>query len=137
MIESTPKNPLITVITPAHNVEAFVGETIESVLAQTATDFEMIIVDDGSRDRTVEVVDRFAKRDGRIVLIQTANRGVSSARNTAMSRARGQYFALLDADDIWHPTLLAEQLAILEEQSEFSHSGAGRLPPFPNSRSTF
>jgi hypothetical protein len=108
------------VITPAHNVVPFVGETIESVLGQTAASFEMIIVDDGSRDRTAEVVDRFAKRDGRIVLIQTANRGVSSARNTAMSHARGQYFALLDADDIWHPTFLAEQLAMLEARPEIA-----------------
>jgi len=110
--------PLVTVITPAYNVEPFVGETIESVLAQTMPDFEMIVVDDGSRDRTAEVVRGFS--DVRVSLIQTPNQGVSSARNAAMARARGRYFALLDADDIWDKTFLAEQLTVFEKQPEFS-----------------
>ena len=120
MSNSAALNPLVSVITPAYNVAPFVGQAIESVLAQTMADFEMIVVDDGSGDGTSDVVRTFAERDTRIVLVQSANRGVSTARNTAMPRARGRYFAFLDADDIWDRMFLAHTLAILGDHPGFS-----------------
>lgn len=98
---------------PAYNVEPFIGEAIESVLAQTYTDYELLIVDDGATDGTRLVAERAAARDRRIQLIVQENRGLPAARNAALRRSRGEYIALLDSDDIWTPGFLAAQMAIL------------------------
>ena len=103
----------VSIITPCYNGERFLAETVESVLGQTYADWELWIVDDGSRDRTAEIAASYAERDSRIRLIRQANGGAASARNNAMRRAEGQYIALLDADDLWEPEFLERQLAFM------------------------
>lgn len=102
---------MISVILPVYNGEAFVGQAIQSVLDQTSPRWEMVIVNDGSRDGTQGVLEQFAARDSRIRILQQENAGVSAARNAAMAAARGEYLAFLDADDLWYP----EHLATLEQ----------------------
>jgi glycosyltransferase involved in cell wall biosynthesis len=103
---------------PAYNVEPYVGDAIRSALAQTWADFELIVVDDGSRDGTAEIVKAMAREDPRIQFLQQANRGLAGARNSAMRAARGEFFALLDSDDLWEPEFLAEQLAVLRDRPD-------------------
>lgn len=111
------KTGLVSIITPMYKGAAFVGETIESVQAQSYTDWEMIIVDDCSPDdgAGIAVVKQYAEKDPRIVLIESPeNRGSSGARNIALRAAKGAYVAFLDSDDLWHPEFLAKQLAFLQ-----------------------
>lgn len=100
----------ISVIIPLYNKEHFVAKTLESVLSQTYQDFEVIIIDDGSTDHSVEVVSSYD--DSRIKIIKQPNRGVSSARNHGIQIAKGEYISFLDADDIWYPTFLEEMLEL-------------------------
>jgi glycosyltransferase involved in cell wall biosynthesis len=106
--------PTVSVIIPAYNAAAHIGRTLESLRAQTWADFEAIIVDDGSKDDTAEVVCAMVKRDARFRLIQQSNGGVAAARNRAIAEARGRYLANLDADDMWRPTFLERTIAVLE-----------------------
>ncbi|HEX6463960.1 MAG TPA: glycosyltransferase family A protein [Vicinamibacterales bacterium] len=110
--------PTVSVIMPAYNVAPYVGDAIRSALAQTFTDFELIVVDDGSKDGTAAVVKELALRDARIKLVQQSNRGLAGARNSGLRASRGEFLALLDSDDLWEPTFLAEQLAILAAHAE-------------------
>ena len=110
--------PAVSIVMPAYNVEPYVGEAIRSALAQTYSDFELIVVDDGSKDGTADVVRRRAREDPRIHLVQHANRGLAGARNSALRAARGAFIALLDSDDLWEPDFLAEQMAILEARPD-------------------
>ena len=112
------KNPKVSIITPMWNGAALVGATIESVLAQTFTDWEMIVVDDASPDGGAgcKVVEEFSARDARIKLIASKiNKGSSGARNEAMRVASGRYLAFLDSDDIWHPEYLSTMMRRIEE----------------------
>lgn len=108
--------PTVSVITAAYNAERFIGETIQSVLSQTFTDFEYIIVDDGSTDNTAQIIKSFPK----VEYIYQVNQGVAAARNTALALASGKYIAVLDADDVWLPEKLFCQV---EELSR--HQSAG------------
>ena len=110
--------PSVSVIMPAYNVEPYVRGAIRSALAQTYTNFEVIVVDDGSRDGTADAVREASKEDSRVRLVQQPNRGLAGARNTALRAARGEYFALLDSDDLWEPQFLAEQMAVLEARPD-------------------
>ena len=110
--------PSVSVVMPAYNVAPYIGEAIRSALAQTHTDLELIVVDDGSKDETANIVREFAHSDKRVHLVQQPNRGLAGARNTALRAATGDYLALLDSDDVWEPEFLAEQLAILEARPE-------------------
>lgn len=94
-----------SVVIPLYNKEALIGRTLESVLAQSYRDFEIVVVDDGSRDGSADVVKSFA--DPRIRLIHKENAGVSAARNRGIAEARGEFIALLDGDDIWKPDYLS------------------------------
>lgn len=105
---------LVSIITPCYNGERFIAETIESVIGQTYAQWEMIVVDDGSRDGTAEIVKRFARGDDRIRLIRQGNSGTARARNAAMRQAEGRYIALLDADDVWEKDFLEKQLAFMK-----------------------
>lgn len=96
--------PCVSVVMPVYNVEAYVAEAIQSVLAQTFTDFELIIVDDGGSDASLEICRSF--RDPRISIVSQRNRGLAGARNTGIAAARGEYVALLDSDDRWLPEKL-------------------------------
>ena len=104
----------VSVITPAWNAAAYIGETIASVRAQTMTDWEWLIVDDGSTDDTVAIVRDAAATDARIRLIQQPNAGPSAARNRAMRHASGRWFVFLDSDDGWSPRFLETQLALFQ-----------------------
>lgn len=107
--------PLVSIIIPAYNAEATIGEALASALAQTYAALEVIIVDDGSGDRTAEIVEEVAARDRRVTLLRQQNRGVAAARNRAIEHARGEYIAPLDADDVWAPEKLAAQVQRMEQ----------------------
>lgn len=110
------KEKLVSIITPMHNAEKFVARTIESVQKQTYTDWEMIIVDDGSSDGSADIVQTYAKSDTRIHYKRLdQNAGVAQARNIAIQSAVGRYIAFLDSDDIWKPDKLRRQLALMQE----------------------
>ncbi|HEX7016447.1 MAG TPA: glycosyltransferase family 2 protein [Cyclobacteriaceae bacterium] len=93
---------LISIILPCYNCQDYIGQAIHSVLRQSYEDWELLIVDDGSTDRSPEIIQQYAATDARIRVITQPNGGVSRARNAALAEARGEYVALLDADD-WLP----------------------------------
>lgn len=107
---------LVSIITPSYNAEKLIGRTIESVLAQSYQNWEMIVVDDCSKDGTREVVKAYAEQDPRIRLLSLdKNNGAPAApRNMGVREAKGEWIALLDADDIWHPRKLELQLEVLQ-----------------------
>jgi teichuronic acid biosynthesis glycosyltransferase TuaG len=106
------KDKLVSIIVPAYRAAAYIGRTIDSVLAQTYRDWEMLIVDDCSPDETREVVAQWAARDSRIQLIVLErNGGPAAARNAALQRASGRWIAFLDSDDMWLPAKLERSLA--------------------------
>jgi teichuronic acid biosynthesis glycosyltransferase TuaG len=105
------KNYLISIITPSYNSSKFIPDTLNSVLAQTYQNWEMIIVDDVSNDNSIEVIEEYLKKDSRIKLVQLKNNsGAAVARNTAINAAEGRFIAFLDSDDLWMPTKLEKQL---------------------------
>lgn len=103
----------ITVIVPTYNSARFIGEALDSILAQTLPPKQIIIVDDGSTDNTAQVVGRY--KDRRIQYIREAHSGVASARNTGLDAARGEYITFLDADDRWRPIFVETMHAYLSE----------------------
>ena len=109
---STP--PRVSVLVAAYNGEAFVGEALASLGAQTFRDFEVIVVDDGSTDGTAALVAKLATRDERFRLIRQANGGTQAARNAALAGARGAWVALLDQDDVWLPQKLEAQITLAD-----------------------
>lgn len=111
--------PRVTVLMPVFNRERFVDEAIESVVAQEFADFELLIVDDGSTDRTPEMLRAWAERDARVVVITSpVNQGIPGALNLGLAHARGAYVARLDSDDLLMPRRLAAQAAVLDEHPE-------------------
>jgi glycosyltransferase involved in cell wall biosynthesis len=111
---TSQKRPRVTVITPAFNVDRYIGEAIDSVLNQSFSDFEYLIVDDGSGDRTVAEARQRISRDSRARLITQNHAGPAAARNNGIMQARGDYISFLDSDDRWHPKFLEKQLHLLE-----------------------
>jgi len=108
--------PTISVITPAYNAEQTIVETIVSVQQQTFADFELIVVDDGSTDRTLELL--YTVKEPRLKVFSCENYGVSVARNYGIARATGEFIAFLDADDLWTTNKLELQLAALQQHPE-------------------
>lgn len=109
-------NPNVSVIIPTYNRSKYIKESLDSVLAQTYKDFEIIVVDDGSKDNTRGIVESYIKRfPGKIKYIYQENRGVAAARNKALENAAGRYIALLDSDDIWFPEILSCQVNKFEQ----------------------
>ena len=106
----------ISVTMPAYNAARTVGVAVDSVLAQTFHDFELIVIDDGSHDETAEIVE--TRSDPRVSCIRTMNGGVSVARNRGMEQASGSYVAFLDADDAWQPEKLELQHALLKQRPD-------------------
>jgi glycosyltransferase involved in cell wall biosynthesis len=111
------KTPAITVLMPAYNAARYIGEAIASVLQQTFTDFELLIVNDGSTDDTQDIINSF--NDERIVVINQVNRGVADALNTGLKYARAPYIARFDADDICYPYRLEKQIRFLQDNPEY------------------
>lgn len=132
--------PKVTVVVPCFNMGEFLAEAVGSVLAQTFTDFELIVVDDGSDDPgTKEVLEKL--RVAGIRVLSTENRGVACARNHGIRAARGSYLVALDADDVLEPSFLAKTVQVMEEDPEVgivgcdagltgAASGVLRLPEF-------
>lgn len=109
------KTPIVSVIMPAYNAERFVEAAIRSVMAQTITDWELLVLEDGSTDGTALVVQKLAQEDHRIhFLPNVSNMGVARTRNRGLDLCRGRYIALLDSDDIWLPDKLEKQLELAE-----------------------
>lgn len=108
--------PLVSVIIPAYNHERWIAETLESVFNQTLTDFELIVVDDGSKDRTVEIVAGF--QDKRLTLVRQKNRGTAAAINRGLNLSRGRYVAILNSDDLFKPERLKVLVELLESRPE-------------------
>ena len=108
-------NPMLSVIVPIYQVEAYLPRCLDSILAQTRGDFELILVDDGSTDRCAEIMADYARRDGRIRQVHKQNGGLSSARNAGMDMARGKYLLFVDSDDYIAPELVADAVRTAEE----------------------
>lgn len=110
--------PRVSVVIPAYNSENTIQATIKSVLKQTLSDFEIIVIDDGSQDLTVEVASQIS--DSRIKLFSYDNAGVATARNRGIEKAAGEYIAFLDADDLWTANKLESQLQALQNNPDAS-----------------
>lgn len=95
----TGGNPLISVIVPCYKVERYLPKCIDSILRQTYKNLEVILVDDGSPDRSGEICDTYATKDSRIVVIHKANGGLSDARNVGIDQAKGEWITFIDSDD--------------------------------------
>jgi len=123
-MEESSNTSLVTIVTPMYNSAGYISETIESVLQQTYQNWEMILVDDCSSDKSVEIVKRYMERDPRIHLIELKdNSGGAVARNAAINAAKGRYIAFLDSDDLWREDKLSEQVKFMSENDvKFSYS---------------
>jgi glycosyltransferase involved in cell wall biosynthesis len=121
--------PKVSVIIPTYNSANYLPEAIESVLAQTYKDFEIIVVDDGSTDNTQEVVVPYLDR---IIFLEVPNGGPAKARNHAIRESSSEYVAFLDADDIWYPDKLDRQITVFSENQHYSlvHSDASYTRTF-------
>ena len=107
---------LVSVVVPVYNVELYISQTIQSVLQQTYNNFELLIIDDQSPDRSVAICQQF--EDSRIRIISQKNRGLAGARNTGIREAKGDYIAFLDGDDLWLPEKLAQHVQHLEAEPQ-------------------
>ena len=109
--------PQISVIVPVYNVEKYLHRCVDSILAQTFTDFELILVDDGSPDKCGAICDEYARKDARIRVIHKKNGGVSSARNAALDATQGEYIAFCDSDDYWDSSYLEKTIAAFSDET--------------------
>lgn len=108
------QQPMVSVIVPAYNVERYVQRALESIQRQTLTDFEMLVVDDGSTDRTGDIIHGLTRHDQRIVDFHQQNGGAPAARNLALDRAKGKYVFFMDADDWAEPHMLQDMVSLAE-----------------------
>lgn len=115
---------MVSIITPAYNSEKFIAETIQSVLAQTYQNWELLIVDDCSTDKTAEIISRFQEQDSRIkYFYNSTNKGSAVSRNIALQKASGRWIAFLDSDDLWHPEKLEKQIEFMKKNNyRFSYT---------------
>lgn len=112
------KQPLVSIITPSYNSKRFIVKTIESVKSQTYQNFELLIVDDCSKDGSFEYIKEYVGEDAKVKVFQLEkNSGAALARNYGIQRANGKYLAFLDSDDLWHPQKLEKQVAFMEQHN--------------------
>ena len=116
--------PAVTVLMPVYNAERFVAKTLDSVLAQTFTDFEFLIINDGSTDRSTEILQDYARRDARIWLVSRPNTGYVAALNEGLGLARGEFVARIDADDLADPRRLELQVARMRAEPQLVALGS-------------
>lgn len=109
--------PRFSIVVPVYNVEQYLERCIKSILDQTYSDFELLLVDDGSTDKSAEICDNYALTDGRVIVIHKDNGGVSTARNAGIEKARGEYITFCDGDDYYKPNLLATVASYLSDDS--------------------
>lgn len=115
--------PKISVIVPVYNVEKYLHECVDSILAQTFTDFELILVDDGSQDNSGAICNEYANKDNRITVIHQENQGQAAARNNAVAIAKGDWINFVDSDDLIHPQMLEILYSAVDENTGISMCG--------------
>src|SRR5690606_10832622 len=103
-------NGLVSIVMPCYNAEKYITETVNSVINQTYKNWELIIVNDGSTDNSLNMIKEFAANDNRISFIDKSNSGVSDSRNKGLEKAKGEYIAFLDADDTWELNNLEDKI---------------------------
>ncbi|HEV8430614.1 MAG TPA: glycosyltransferase [Pyrinomonadaceae bacterium] len=109
--------PLVSVIMPAYNTETYIGDSIQSVRNQTYRNWELLVVDDGSTDKTAEIIRSFAAQDSRVKYVFQQNGRQAKARNTGIEKSSGTLLAFLDSDDLWLPEKLERQLQVMDEMN--------------------
>ena len=109
---------LVTVLMAAYNAESYLLETLESILAQTYYNFEFLIINDGSEDKTLSILKRYEGKDSRVRVITIENRGLVKSLNTGLNEAKGKYIARIDADDVAFPNRIERQVFFLQENPE-------------------
>lgn len=122
---------MVSIIVPVYNVEDRIGKCIESILAQTFRDFELILIDDGSKDHSLDVCKQYEKKDSRIRLLTQENSGVSATRNRGIQCAKGEYIEFVDSDDYIAPTMVASLVEAIE-QTQADMAVCGILKEFPD-----
>src|SRR5438045_3065304 len=120
-------SPAVTVLMPVYNADRFVAQTVDSILAQTFADFEVLIINDGSTDRSLEILQDYTRRDDRIRLISRPNTGYVVALNEGLALARGEFIARIDADDLADPRRLELQVERMRREPELVALGSGAL----------
>jgi len=115
--------PRVSVVMPVYNCGPYVAATVQSILAQTLTDFEFIIIDDGSTDNTQQVVQRFAEQDQRIRLISRPNQGFGPTLEQGVAMARGEFIARIDGDDLAMPERFEKQVQAFDEDASLAERG--------------
>ena len=116
MDKQTQQNKICSVILPVYNSERYLNRTVNSVIQQTMSDFELLAIDDCSTDGSVQLLERWREKDNRItILCNTENQGVAAVRNQASAAAQGKYIAFLDSDDTWQSMKLERQLQFMEQ----------------------
>ena len=122
--ENTMNKPLVSIIVPCYKVEQYLPVCIESILNQSYSDWELILVDDGSPDRSGEICDQYAAKDERIRVIHKPNGGLSSARNAGLDIMQGEYVSFLDSDDFWHVDYLQLMMKhVIEDKADIVQCG--------------
>lgn len=111
--------PLVSVVMPCYNYASFVGDAVDSVLSQTYQNIELIIINDGSTDDTKEILEAIS--DNRVMVLHIENSGVSTARNKGIELARGQFIAFIDADDLWSPDKIQQQVQAFKKHPDCSY----------------
>lgn len=119
--------PVVSVIMAVRNGQRYVRQAVESILQQTFSEFDFVVVDDGSTDRTPARLKQCGRHDGRLCLIRAAGQGIARSRNEAVSMARGRYLAIIDSDDVAEPTRLAKQVEALETRPPICIGSAVRI----------
>ena len=126
------RSPVISVIMSIYNGADIAHIAIDSILAQTFTDFEFIIVNDGSTDKTDKILERYKKQDDRIIIITQKNTGLTTALNNGINTARGHFIARLDADDIAHPDRFDIQYNLMSKHNDIVLCGANCINIYPD-----
>jgi glycosyltransferase involved in cell wall biosynthesis len=117
-LAALPSEPLVSILVANYNYEKYIGQTIESVLSQSYRNWELVVVDDGSTDGSVPLIERWVQRDGRIRLLRKPNGGHASALNAAFSNCQGNIICLLDSDDLYLPEKLERVIAAFAARPE-------------------
>lgn len=110
-------DPLVTVVVPVYNVEKYVGQCLESILNQSYTNLEVLVVNDGAKDSSADICKRYADSDNRVLLINKENGGLSSARNAALDKVHGKYLMYVDSDDYIKPGMIEKMVSVAEKES--------------------
>ena len=116
-------NKKVSIIVPVYNVEKYLQRCIESILTQTETDFELLLIDDGSKDKSGLICDEYAQKDKRVNVIHKENGGVSSARNLGIEKANGEWMCFIDADDYVRQDFLSDIQQYLFNDVDIVHWG--------------